>query len=172
MVDRLAKNKIFHLKKINMIKYYLALIILMGGCNSCVNSSAEKNTAVQLIQAEKATYLSANVNNIAWQANHEIQSYSMDKTIVLGGEDDNWVMGINIPDNVTAGQTLNVDASVAKKMKGSSNILYNAEIAVIKITNKSATSMEGNFSFTGIHANGKEKVTVENGKFKTALKKL
>jgi hypothetical protein len=32
--------------------------------------------------------------------------------------------------------------------------------------------MEGSFSFTGIHANGKEKVMMENEKFKTELKKM
>jgi hypothetical protein len=154
-----------------MIKY-LTVIILMGGCNSCTNSTAEKNTTAQFIQIEKATYLTANINTVAWQANHEIQSYTMDKTIMLGGENDAWVMGINIPDNVKDGQTINTDASCAKKMKGSSNILYNAETAVIKITSKTLTSMEGSFSFTGIHANGKEKVIVENGKFKTTLKKM
>jgi hypothetical protein len=154
-----------------MIKY-LTLIILMGGCNSCTNSITEKNTTAQFTQTEKATYLTASINTVAWQATHEIQSYTMDKTIMLGGENDAWVMGINIPDNVTTGQIINTDASIAKKMKGSSNILYNAVTAVIKITNKTATSMEGSFSFTGIHSNGKEKVMVENGKFKTQLKKI
>ncbi len=154
-----------------MIKY-LTVIILMGGCNSCTNSTAEKNTAAQFIQTEKATYLTANINNVAWQATHDIQSYTMDKTIMLGGENDAWVMGINIPENVTTGQIINTDASCAKKMKGSSNILYNAEKATITIASKTATIMEGSFSFTGIHANGKEKVIVENGKFKTELKKI
>jgi hypothetical protein len=100
-----------------MIKY-LTVIIVMGGCNSCVNSTAEKNTAAQFIQTEKATYLTAALNNIAWQAKHEIQSYTMDKTTMLAGKYDTWVMGINIPDNVTTGQILNVDASLAKKIKG------------------------------------------------------
>ena len=91
---------------------------------------------------------------------------------MLGGENDAWVMGINIPDNVMAGQTINTDASCAKKMKGSSNILYNAETAVIKIISKSAIGMEGSFSFIVIHSNGKEKVVVEVGKFKTQLMKM
>ena len=57
-------------------------------------------------------------------------------------------------------------------MKGSSNILYNAEKAVVKITIKTTTAMEGSFSFTAIYSNGNEKVIVENGKFKTQLKKM
>ncbi len=134
-------------------------------------TSTPENTVIEnSINAD--TYLMAAINGSPWQANHNIESYTMDNTIMLGGENDAWVMGINIPDNVITGQTINTDASIARKMKGSSNILYNAEIAVIKITSKTSTGLEGSFSFTGIHANGKEKVIVENGKFKTQLKKM
>ena len=157
------------------MKNNLALIICFFAIISCSNTASEKAATANVIQnaaTEKDTYLSANINGITWQANQEIQSYTMDKTIMLGGENDAWVIGINIPDNVTAGQTINTDASIAKKMKGSSNILYNAETAVLKISSKTATGMEGSFSFTGIHSNGKEKVIVDNGKFKTELKKM
>ena len=103
--------------KLVFIVYFIAII-------SCSDSTSQKAITENITQSEeKETCLTATINGDAWQANHEIQSYTMDNIIMLGGENDNWVLGIKIPDNATAGQTINTDASVAKKMKGSSNIL-------------------------------------------------
>ena len=103
--------------KLVFIVYSIAII-------SCSNSTSTKAITKNITQSEeKETYLTATINGDAWLANHKIQSYTMDNKIMLGGENDNWVLGIKIPDNATAGQTINTNASVAKKMKGSSNIL-------------------------------------------------
>jgi hypothetical protein len=138
---------------------------------SCGNNT-NKATATGMqedIPATKDTWLMAKVDGSSWQAGHDIQSYTMDNIIMLGGENDYWVMGLNIPANTTAGQTLVVNASIARKEKTKSNVLFNADAATVKIITKTTTSMEGTFSFTAVHANGRETIKVENGTFKTKL---
>jgi hypothetical protein len=138
---------------------------------SCGNNT-NKATATGMqedIPATKDTWLMAKVDGSTWQASHDIQSYTMDNIIMLGGENDYWVMGLNIPAAAAAGQTLVVNASIAKKEKTKSNVLFNADAATVKITAKTAASMEGTFSFTAVHTNGRESIKVENGTFKTKL---
>jgi hypothetical protein len=139
---------------------------------SCGNTSSEKNTSDQQTpQADNptGTYITCTIDGKAWKGNAEVLGFSMSNKIVLGGENDEWAVGLNIPSTATAGQTVAVEANVAKKVKGSGNLAYNNDNATITITGKTTATIEGRFSFTATNPSGKGTVKIENGTFKAKL---
>jgi Family of unknown function (DUF6252) len=148
---------------------FIVAVIIISCSNS--NSSNTASAETQLVSNTiKNTYLGATINGKAWQANHDIQSPTMENKIILGGEDDEWALNINIPADAVTGQTITTDDASAVKKDKAGNIAYTeSKDATVKITARSIAYIEGSFSFTATNINGKGTVKVVNGKFKTKL---
>ncbi len=151
---------------------YLLLLLVF----SCGNSNNYKKVSTLTIAEQSTTkseagFISATVNGIQWKANHEVLTYINFKTMMLGGEDEFYAMGINIPENAPTGKEIIVEASIAQKNKTVSNKLYNAEKAKVILLKRTETEAEGTFSFEAFDSNKEISIKVENGKFKTKLMK-
>jgi hypothetical protein len=153
-----------------LLKKYILVFTL--AVLSCANNSGTNNFAgseIQQTESTADTYITCTIDGKAWRGDAEVLGFPMSNKIAVGGENDAWAIGINMPANTTAGQAVNAEANIVKKIKDAANIVFTNEIAAITIATKTAAAMEGSFSFTATNPNGKGTVKIENGKFKAKL---
>jgi Family of unknown function (DUF6252) len=153
-----------------LLKKYLLIFTL--AILSCANKSGTTDSVSNETQQEDnpaGTYITCTIDGKAWKGNAEVLGFPMSNEIVLGGENDEWAVGLNIPSTATAGQTVAAEANVAKKVKDSGNLACNNGNTAVAITGKTTAAIEGRFSFTATNPNGKGTVKIENGTFKAKL---